>query len=83
MSDDYKPKVDEELLATFSTWNDGIGTLYICTVVNANDFTVMQAKNITTTEVTDIPEKNRQKFTITFVQIPIINLHRRFSMGRE
>jgi len=82
MGNDYKPKIGEELLATFSDYPEGVGTLYSCTKVTDTYFTVIEIKNINTTGVTTIPEAERKTYEILFSSIPIINLHRKFNFGR-
>lgn len=83
ISHEYKLKVGEELLATFSDWPDGIGTVYRCSEVTNNNFTITQQRVITASGVTEIEEDQRQTFVIPFAMLPIVNLHRKFRMGYD
>lgn len=83
MADNYRPKVREELLATFPDYGEGIGTIYECTNIEKERFTIVQVRTITTTEVNTIPIEQGKTFVVPFDQIPITNLHRKFNMSRE
>lgn len=82
MDINYKLKIGEELLATFSDYPEGVGTLYKCIQINDISFTVIQIKHISTTEVSEIPDADRKTHEIPFSLVPLINLHRQFNFGR-
>jgi hypothetical protein len=82
MNPDYRPKVGEELLATFSDYPEGIGTLYLCTQITPTSFFVKQIRSIAVTQITEIPESASKTFEISFDLIPLINLRRKFSFTR-
>jgi hypothetical protein len=83
MENNYIPKNGETLLATFSDYPEGVGTIYLCTKVTDKSFCVTQTKCVNTGLVTFIPKADRKTFKIPFEHISIINLYRKeFNFGR-